>query len=86
MFAGSSGAVGHLEIADRTTVNFRSVITHSITEPGTVWSAALGAQPVREWNRTVVHLRKLESLARRVLKLEKSADNKTSDENVTGET
>ena len=72
MFAGSSGAVGHIQIADRTTVNFRSVITRSIDEPGTVWSAALGAQPMREWNRTVVHLRKLEKLAKRVLKLEKS--------------
>lgn len=72
MFAGSSGTVGHIRIADRTTVNFCSVITKSITEPGTVWSAALPARPMREWNRTVAHLRKLEKLARRVLKIEKS--------------
>lgn len=78
MFAGSSGAVGHIQIADRTTVNFRSVITRSIDQPGTVWSAALGAQPVREWNRTVVHLRKLERLAKRVLKLEKSKNNEST--------
>jgi len=48
MFAGSSGSVGHISIADRTTVNFC------------------------DWNRSVAHLRKLEKLARRVLKLEKS--------------
>lgn len=71
MFAGSSGAIGHIRIADRTTVNFCSVVTKSITQPGTVWSAALPAQPLREWNRTVANLRKLEKLARRVLKLEK---------------
>lgn len=71
MFAGSSGAVGHITIADRTTVNFRSVITKSISEPGTTWSAALPAQPLMEWNRTVAHLRKLGKLTRRVLNLEK---------------
>lgn len=71
MFAGSSGTVGHIRVADRTTVNFCSVITKTITQPGTVWSAALPAQPLRDWNRSVAHLRKLEKLARRVLKLEK---------------
>jgi len=72
MFAGSSGTVGHIRVADRTTVSFCSVITKTITEPGTVWSAALPAQPLRDWNRSVAHLRKLEKLARRVLRLEKS--------------
>jgi UDP-3-O-[3-hydroxymyristoyl] glucosamine N-acyltransferase len=71
MFAGASGAVGHIRIADRTTVNFCSVITKSITQPGTTWSAALPAQPLLEWNRSVAHLRKLGKLARRVLNLEK---------------
>ncbi len=73
LFAGASGAVGHIRIADRTTVNFCSVVSKSITQPGTVWSAALPAQPLREWNRSVAHLRKLEKLARRVLKLEKQS-------------
>lgn len=74
MFAGSSGTVGHIRIAARTTVNFCSVVTKSITESGTVWSAALPAQPLRDWNRSVAHLRKLEKLARRVLKLEKQSE------------
>ena len=72
MFAGSSGTVGHITVADRTTVNFCSVVTKSVTQAGTVWSAALPAQPLRDWNRSVAHLRKLEKLARRVLRLEKS--------------
>lgn len=72
MFAGASGAVGHIRIADRTTVNFCSVVTKTISESGTVWSAALPAQPARDWNRIVAHLRKLEKLARRVMKLEKA--------------
>ena len=72
MFAGSSGTVGHIHIADRTTVNYCSVVTKSITQPGTIWSAALPARPINEWNRSVAHLRKLEKLARRVLNLERS--------------
>ena len=75
MFAGRSGAVGHLRIADRTTVTGGSPVTKSITKPGTTWSSIIPAQPIREWNRTVVHLRKLEKLARRVLNLEKQSGN-----------
>ena len=73
MFAGSSATVGHLQVADRTTVTGNSVITKSITEPGTTWSSTMPAQPLRDWNRSVVHLRKLENLARRVLNLEKQS-------------
>ena len=71
MFGGRSSTVGHIRIADRTTVTGNSPVTKSITQPGTTWSCIIPAQPIREWNRTVVHLRKLEKLARRVLSLEK---------------
>ena len=74
LFAGNSGAVGHIRIADRTTVSFSSTVTKSITAPGTVWGAALPAQPLRDWQRTLAHLRKLEKLARRVLKIEKTQE------------
>jgi UDP-3-O-[3-hydroxymyristoyl] glucosamine N-acyltransferase len=73
MFGGRSSTVGHIRIADRTTVTGNSVITKSVEQPGTTWSCTIPAQPVREWNRTVVHLRKLETLARRVLNLEKQS-------------
>jgi len=71
MFGGRSSTVGHLQIADRTTLTGNSQITKSITRPGTTWSCTIPAQPMREWNRTVVNLRNLEKLARRVLSLEK---------------
>ena len=80
LFAGSSGAVGHIHIADRTTVQFRSVVTKSISQPGTTWSAALPARPARDWNRTVAHLHKLEKLAQRVLELEKLSGKQAKDE------
>jgi UDP-3-O-[3-hydroxymyristoyl] glucosamine N-acyltransferase len=73
MFGGRSSTVGHIRIADRTTVNGNGVITKSITQPGTVWSCLIPAQPVQEWNRSLAHLRRLEKLARRVLNLEKQS-------------
>ncbi|MFC1702258.1 UDP-3-O-(3-hydroxymyristoyl)glucosamine N-acyltransferase [Pseudomonadota bacterium] len=75
MFAGASGTVGHIQVADRTTVHAQSVITKSITQPGTAWSSALPAQPLRNWNRSIAHLRRLEKLTRRVLNLEKQNGN-----------
>ena len=80
MFAGNSGAIGHIRIADRTTVHFKSVVTKSITQPGSTWSAALPARPLRDWNRTDAHLRKLEKLARRVMKLEKLSGKNAKDD------
>jgi len=71
MFGGNSGTVGHIQIADRTTVQGLSMITKSIKQPGTVWSSGMPAQPLRDWNRSIAHLRKLEKLAQRVLNLEK---------------
>ncbi|MGD9265206.1 MAG: UDP-3-O-(3-hydroxymyristoyl)glucosamine N-acyltransferase [Lysobacterales bacterium] len=80
LFAGNSGTVGHIRIADRTTVNFKSVVTKSITDPGTTWSAALPARPLREWNRTAARIHKLEQLARRVFKLEKQTGKQTEND------
>lgn len=80
MFAGASGTIGHIKVADRTTVNYQSVLSKPVTETGTVWSAALPAQPLREWNRSVAHLRKLGKLTRRVLKLEKSSGEKSKND------
>jgi len=75
MFAGASGTVGHIQVADRTTVQAQSVVTKSITKPGTVWSASIPAQPLGDWKRTLAHLRRLEKLAKRVLNLEKQSRN-----------
>jgi UDP-3-O-[3-hydroxymyristoyl] glucosamine N-acyltransferase len=71
MFAGSSGAVGHIQIADRTTVGARSVITKSILKTGTTWGGLFPAQPQMEWNRSVAQFRRLGKLVQRVLNLEK---------------
>lgn len=80
MFGGQVGVVGHIQIADRTNVMGKSVVSKSITEPGTTWSASFPAQPIRKWNRTAARLRKLEKLAERVMKLEKQAGKQQKDD------
>lgn len=59
LFAGRSGAHGHITIADNVTVSADSVILKDITEPGTVWASGIPATPIREWYRALGHLRKL---------------------------
>ena len=59
LFAGRSGAHGHIEIADGVTVSAMTMVKKSITEPGTVWSAGIPAQPMREWQKTLGQLRRL---------------------------
>jgi len=71
MIAGGSGFSGHLEIADKTSLAASSRAFRSVKEPGTTLSAQLPAQPIKDWQRNLSRLRKLDELARRVRKLEK---------------
>lgn len=59
LFAGRAGAHGHIEIADGVTVSAMTMVKKSISEPGTVWSSGIPAQPMREWQKTLGHLRRL---------------------------
>lgn len=59
LLAGQSGIHGHLSIADGVTVSGASMILKDITEPGSVWASSIPALPIREWHRTLGHLRKL---------------------------
>ena len=70
LLGGGAGVGGHIEIADRTTVAAASVVFRSIGEPGQTVSAQFPAQPIREWQRNLVRLRRLEDLARRVRQTE----------------
>ncbi len=69
-FAGDSGLAGHLEIADNVTLMARAMVTRSIAESG-VYGGGIEAQPHAEWKRNLARLRKLDQLARRLIKLEK---------------
>lgn len=67
---GQSGIVGHITVGDDVHLMGRSLLSHDTTEPG-VYSSALPALPVSEWNRNAARLRHLDDLARRVKALEK---------------
>ena len=70
MLGGGVGIAGHLQIADRVTITGMSLVTQSITEPG-VYSSGLAVEPNRIWNKISARLRRIDDLARRVMKLEK---------------
>ncbi len=70
MFAGHSGAVGHVTICDDVIVSAQGMLTKDIKEAG-VYASSFAAEPVRDWNRKVARFRRMESLNDRVSKLEK---------------
>jgi UDP-3-O-[3-hydroxymyristoyl] glucosamine N-acyltransferase len=73
LFGGQSGSVGHIRICDDVIVSGRAMVTKDITEAG-VYASSFPCEPVREWNRKVARVRRLETLYERVAKLEKRAE------------
>ena len=80
LLGGQAAVNGHQEIADRTTLAASSKVMKTITEPGTTWSGLMPAQPIKEWQRSVARLRRLDELQRRVQNLEKQLGNDTEDD------
>jgi UDP-3-O-[3-hydroxymyristoyl] glucosamine N-acyltransferase len=68
MIGGGVGLVGHITICDHVTVSGFSLITKSITEPGT-YTSGLPFMPHAEWLKNAVHLRRLEKMAGELRKL-----------------
>jgi UDP-3-O-[3-hydroxymyristoyl] glucosamine N-acyltransferase len=75
MIGGASGIYGHISIADGVTISTYTLITKSITKPGT-YTGAYVFEPHRQWARNAVHLRHLAELADRVRALEKKSPSK----------
>jgi len=71
LIGGGSGIVGHLEIADHVIITGMTMVTKSISKPG-VYSSGVPAQENDAWNRNYARLRKLDTLARKVLSLERA--------------
>jgi UDP-3-O-[3-hydroxymyristoyl] glucosamine N-acyltransferase len=69
LFAGRASAVGHITICDDVVVLGKAVITHDVREPG-AYSGMFPAEPARDWMKFVARLRRVESLQKRVKKLE----------------
>ncbi len=66
LIGGGVGFVGHLEICDRVMVTARSLVTHSITEPGE-YSSGTPLQSSRDWRRNAARFKQLDRLARKIL-------------------
>ncbi|HEX5787800.1 MAG TPA: UDP-3-O-(3-hydroxymyristoyl)glucosamine N-acyltransferase [Woeseiaceae bacterium] len=72
MFGGQAGAVGHVHVTDDVVVSGRGMVTKDIREPG-VYASSFPLEPVRDWNRRVARVRRLDELADRVRELEKKS-------------
>ena len=68
--AGGVGVVGHLEICDNVHITGMTMVTRSITEPGS-YSSGTPMGTTREWKRNAVRFSQLESLQQRLASLEK---------------
>jgi len=69
LFAGKSGAVGHITICDDVVVAAQSFISKDVTEPGT-YAASFPADKARSWAKQLARFRRLGVLIERVKKLE----------------
>jgi UDP-3-O-[3-hydroxymyristoyl] glucosamine N-acyltransferase len=65
MIGGGVGIVGHLEICDRAVISGFTLVTKSITQPGT-YTSGMPAMPHAEWLRNAVQMRHLDEIARAV--------------------
>ncbi len=68
--AGAVGIAGHLNIADDVEISAKTLITKSITEPGT-YSGGYPFEANRAWRRNATQIRHLDQLAKTVKQLEK---------------
>lgn len=69
VLAGGVGLVGHIEICDRVQITGMTMVTKSITEPGS-YSSGTAFDRTENWKKMAVRLRRLEELTQRVKQLE----------------
>ena len=69
IFAGQSGAVGHVDICDNVIAHARCTLSKSIAQPG-AYSADLLMDETPRWRRNAARFRQLDGMARRLKKLE----------------
>jgi UDP-3-O-[3-hydroxymyristoyl] glucosamine N-acyltransferase len=74
MIGGNAGVLGHLELADRVTITAKSLVTHSIREPGE-YSSGVPLQDNRQWRKNAARFKHLDEYARRLAALEKDSNN-----------
>lgn len=70
IIGGKVGIAGHLDICDNVILTGMTMVTGSITEPGT-YSSGTSMQTSAEWRKSVARFRHLDEMARRIQQLEK---------------
>ncbi len=84
MIAGGVGMVGHIEVCDNVFVTGMTMVTRSITEPGS-YSSGTAMQSAADWRKSAARIRQLDDMARRLQQLEKSLAAVTQDLNPTSD-
>ncbi len=69
IIGGGVGMAGHLEITDNVMITGNTMVTKSITRPGS-YSSGIPAEPTKQWHRNVVRYRQMDKLTERVKQLE----------------
>lgn len=70
VLAGGVGLVGHIEICDKVHITGMTMITKSITKPGS-YSSGTAFDSTDNWKKMAVRLKKLDEMAKRLRELEK---------------
>ncbi len=79
LIGGAASIAGHLSICDGVTITLATVVTGSITEPGT-YSSGTVMMANKQWRKSAVRFSQLDQLAKSVRKLEKTVElNNTSE-------
>ncbi len=71
IIAGGVGIIGHIEVAAGTQVSARTLVTKSITEPGS-YSAGVPMSDTASWRRNAARFGQLDDMAKRIRALEKA--------------
>lgn len=68
--AGAVAIAGHLTLADKVHISGMSMVSSSISEPGS-YSSGVPLSPTKEWRKNAARFRQLDNLASRLIKLER---------------
>lgn len=73
--AGAVGVTGHIEITDNVHFSGMTMVTKSVTEPGS-YSSGTAAIDTRAWRKNAVRFNQLNELANRIRQLEKQLNDR----------
>lgn len=69
--AGAVAIAGHLTLADKVHISGKSMVSASISEPGS-YSSGTPLAPTKDWRKNAARFRQLDNLATRLIKLERA--------------